>query len=90
MGKRIVHRIVLWAGWLLTVAAVALVLVGWAGAFMEHGFVGGLRQIREWLSPYNVSNWLVTVVALAPGLGLLALASKLEPKEPADVADQAS
>jgi len=43
---------------------------------MKDGFSG----VQDLLSPFNVANWIVTVVTLAPGIGLLMLSEKLQNK----------
>lgn len=40
----------------------------------------GFSEVQEILSPFNVINWAVTLIALAPGLGALMWAAKLEKK----------
>lgn len=44
---------------------------------MKEGFSG----VQELLSPFNVINWIVTVVTLAPSLGALLWAKKLQEKQ---------
>ncbi len=55
-------------------AAVLLILAGITGTWMK----GGFSALQELLSPFNVVNWIVTVITLAPGLGALAWAEKLK------------
>ena len=43
---------------------------------MKEGFSG----VQTLLSPFNVANWIVTVLTLVPGIGALALVSKLQDK----------
>lgn len=62
----------------LTAAAI-LILVGIAGVWMK----GGFSAVQEVLSPFNVVNWIVTAITLAPGLGALMWAEKLNAKSPA-------
>jgi len=63
-------------GYVWLSAAVLLILAGIAGTWMKDGF----SAVQELLSPFNISNWVVTLVTLAPGLAALAYASKLESK----------
>jgi hypothetical protein len=42
----------------------------------------GFSRLQEILSPFNVVNWVVTMITLAPGYGLLFLADKLKAKVP--------
>ena len=44
-------------------------LVGIIGQFYLHGFGGGISYIQEIYSPFNVINYIVTVVALSPAIG---------------------
>ncbi len=53
-----------------------VILAGVIGVWMKEGFSG----VQELLSPFNVINWLVTAFTLAPGIGLLMLAEKLQSK----------
>jgi hypothetical protein len=60
----------------LTLAGIAI-LIGIAGIWMK----GGFSAVQELLSPFNVINWIVMAVTLAPGLGALALANNLAEKQ---------
>jgi hypothetical protein len=66
------------SGYIWLTAAVLLILAGIAGTWMKDGFSG----VQDLLSPFNVVNWIVTVITLAPGLGALAWAEKLKAKSP--------
>jgi hypothetical protein len=61
-------------GYVWLALAGLMIIVGIIGVWMKDGF-GGVQQL---LSPFNVVNWLVTMVTLAPGIGALAWADKLE------------
>ena len=63
-------------GYIWLTAAVLLILAGIAGIWMKSGF----SAVQELLSPFNIVNWIVTVITLAPGLGSLAWAEKLRAK----------
>lgn len=63
-------------GYILLILAGLLILVGIFGVWMKDGFSG----VQDLLSPFNVANWIVTVVTLAPGIGLLMLSEKLQNK----------
>jgi len=65
-------------GYIWLSAAVLLILAGIAGTWMK----GGFSAVQELLSPFNVVNWIVTVITLAPGLGALVWAEKLKAKIP--------
>ncbi|WP_157046194.1 hypothetical protein [Geotalea uraniireducens] len=43
---------------------------------MKEGFSG----VQNLLSPFNVANYIVTIITLAPGIGLLMLSEKLQNK----------
>lgn len=59
--------------------AVLLILTGIAGTWMK----GGFSAVQDLLSPFNVVNWVVTVITVAPGLGALAWAERLSTKNAA-------
>ena len=63
-------------GYIWLVLGGLLILVGTIGVWMKNGFAG----VQELLSPFNVTNWIVMAVTLAPGIGLLMLAGKLQSK----------
>ncbi|MDP2630748.1 MAG: hypothetical protein Q8P56_05050 [Candidatus Uhrbacteria bacterium] len=63
-------------GYIWLTGAVLLILAGIAGTWMK----GGFSAVQDLLSPFNVANWVVTVITLAPGLGALAWAEKLKTK----------
>jgi hypothetical protein len=54
-------------------AVMFLILVGMVGTWMK----GGFSAVLELLSPFNIANYLVTVIALAPGLGALYWVERL-------------
>jgi hypothetical protein len=60
-------------GYVWLVLAVLLILVGIGGVWIKEGFGG----VQELLSPFNLANWFVTVLTLAPGVAALMLADKL-------------
>ena len=59
----------------LTLAGI-LIVIGIVGVWMKSGFSG----VQELLSPFNILNWLVTVITLAPGIAALMWAEKLQAK----------
>lgn len=63
-------------GYIWLILAGLLILVEIFGVWMKDGFSG----VQDLLSPFNVANWIVTVVTLAPGIGLLMLSEKLQNK----------
>lgn len=44
-------------------------LVGIVGQFYLHGFSGGISYVQEIYSPFNVINFIVTIVTLLPAVG---------------------
>ncbi len=63
-------------GYVWLIIAGIVIFIGIVGVWMKEGFSG----VRELLSPFNVANWFVTVIALAPGIGLLMLSEKSRQK----------
>jgi len=61
-------------GYVWLVLAGLLILVGIVGVWMKEGF-GGVQTL---LSPFNIANWFVTVLTLAPGIAALMWADKIE------------
>jgi len=55
-------------------AALVAIAVGYAGIIWFRGWAAFLDVI----SPFNFFNFIAAVVTLAPGIGLLLLADKLE------------
>lgn len=53
-----------------------LIVVGIAGVWMKSGF----SAVQDLMSPFNVVNYLAMIVTLAPGIGSLAWADKLQQK----------
>ena len=66
---KIIAKIV---GWMLTILAGGMWILGLAGTYMS----GGLMAISELLNPFNVTNWTVTFLTFAPGLILIIWADK--------------
>ena len=61
-------------GYVWLVLASIFILIGISGVWMKSGFSG----VQELLSPFNIVNWLVTMATLAPGIGALMWADKLQ------------
>jgi hypothetical protein len=57
-------------------AAALLIFVGIVGTWMK----GGFSAVQNLLSPFNIANYIITVITLAPGLGALFWAEKLKEK----------
>lgn len=66
-------KIVIILGYALLCVGVGIILVRWAGVFMRDG----LWALLEMLNPFNVVNFIMQVLTLAPGLLLLAWGEKL-------------
>ena len=63
-------------GVLLLTLAIGLTVVGLYGIWQEDGWRG-----VEWaLSPFNIVNFIVMIVSLAPGIGLMILGAKIKGK----------
>jgi hypothetical protein len=63
-------------GWIWLVCAGVFILIGYWGVWMKEGFSG----ITALLSPFNIINWLTTILTLAPGLAALYASEKLRLK----------
>ena len=63
-------------GYIWISITLLFILTGIVGVWMDEGFSG----IQQLLSPFNIANWIVTVITLAPGMGLLMLSRKLQDK----------
>lgn len=68
----------------VTLGAIAI-LIGIVGTGMK----GGSSEVQELMSQFNLVNWIVMGITLAPGLGALAWAKNLSEKQ-ADVRVQPS
>ena len=63
-------------GFLWLILAGILITVGTIGVWMKGGFAG----VLELLSPFNIWNWLLTIIIVAPGIAALIWAVVLEGK----------
>lgn len=54
-------------GYTWVTVGVVLILMGISGTWMK----GGFSAVQDLMSPFNVINWVVIVITLAPGLGAL-------------------
>ena len=59
-------------GWVRVGLASLLLMLGIAGAFVSNGLWGGIAQLQEWFSPYNLANLAVLAVTFGPGIALLS------------------
>jgi len=66
---------ILWLGiYLLGMIAILV------GGIQAHGFWGGWRHFAQWMSPYNVIDFVIRLVQLAPALVLFYFAAILTAK----------
>lgn len=66
-------RLLDWIGNILLVLAFLVITTG----SIAIGIFQGLGRLWDVLSPFNLVNWFVVLVALAPGFGLKVLSRKL-------------
>ncbi len=59
-----------WFGYLWLVAGGILIVLGIVTAWER----GGFSTVRELLSPFNIKYYLMVVITLAPGYGLVTWA----------------
>lgn len=64
-------------GWVFLVAGVGLILLGLAGIAMTDGIWVAIQT----LSPFNIANFVVTAITLAPGILLITWGRKLTEKQ---------
>ena len=69
-------RIVTFLGWVLLLGGGAIIAFGLAGIAMTQGLWAALQM----LSPFNIINFITTVITLAPGIALIAWGEKLKEK----------
>lgn len=63
-------------GYVWVTLAGLLIAAGIFGVWLKEGFSG----VRDLLSPFNILNFILTVITLAPGVGALMWAEKLRKK----------
>jgi hypothetical protein len=64
-------------GYIWVTLGMILILIGIVGIWIK----GGFSAVQELMSPFNVTNYVAIIITLAPGLGALAWAKKLENKQ---------
>jgi hypothetical protein len=64
-------------GWVLLVAGGGLILLGMAGIAMTDGLWAALQTE----SPFNIANFVMKVITLAPGILLITWGQKLSEKQ---------
>jgi hypothetical protein len=72
----VLSKIIKVLGYIWIGIAGLLILIGYYSIFINQGFA----RLQEILSPFNFWNLIVNLVILAPGIGLVALAKKMEKK----------
>jgi len=60
---------------------LALNMAGIVGQFYLHGFSEGVSYIQEIYSPFNVVNYMFSVVVLSPGIGAYLWRKKRREKQ---------
>lgn len=70
-------RLIRYLGFGLLGVGGSVVMIGTAAVWWFHGF----GAVQDLLSPFNIINWIMVLVALAPGLGLLYVADRLERRQ---------
>jgi hypothetical protein len=63
-------------GYLWLAVAGVVIVTGIIGVEIK----GGFSAVQKLLSPFNLSNLVVTLITLAPGIGLLIIADILRQK----------
>jgi len=63
-------------GYLWLAVAGVVIVMGIIGVEIK----GGFSAVQKLLSPFNLSNLVVTLITLAPGIGLLIIADILRQK----------
>lgn len=66
-------KVVTVLGWILLLAGVGLIMVGLTGIAMTDGLWAALQT----MNPFNIANFVVTVITLAPGILLITWGQKL-------------
>lgn len=70
-------RIIRTIGYVLFYAALGFILLGFIGVWMKEGFSAAI----ELMSPYNLINFLSMLITVAPGIGLIVWAEKMEDRK---------
>jgi hypothetical protein len=63
-------------GYVWLAVAGIVISIGIIGVWMKSGF----SAVQELLSPFNITNFLLTFLPLAPGIGALIWAETLQAK----------
>ena len=60
--------------------AGSVIFASYIFIWYKHGF----GKVQELLSPFNVVNYVVTIITLSPGIGAYMLAERLEQRSSPD------
>lgn len=63
--------------WINIGVVLALHILNAVMGFVVEGFFGGLSRLQETYSPFNIMNWLVTVIAIVPAIIAALVRAKL-------------
>lgn len=77
---RVLGIVIYWIGNVLLYGAAAVI----AASILYGWYQNGFGWVQDTLSPFNVWNWLATVIVLAPGIGLITLGKKFKAKAERD------
>jgi len=64
-------------GYIWVALGVIAILIGIAGTWMK----GGFSAVQDLMNPFNVVNWVIMAITLAPGVGALTWAKSLTEKQ---------
>ena len=76
-GRNALAKLCTVLGGVLLLGGFGLIVIGLIGIWMTEGFASVLQT----MSPFNIYNYIMVVLVLAPGFGLLALAEKIGNKK---------
>ena len=69
-------KIVTFLGYVLLLVGAAWIVIGLAGIAMTQGLWAAIQM----LSPFNIVNFIATIITLAPGFALIVWGEKLKEK----------
>ena len=76
MKKQHISTAIRFIGWAWVVIAMLVIAL----SYIVIGVQQGLSEVLSLMNPFNLLNFLATVLALAPGIGLILLADRLQDK----------
>lgn len=71
-----IGRLMIIVGWVLLVIGAGAVLIGTYGVAVSEGIWAAIQLV----SPYNIANFVLTLLALSPGIALITWGKKLRVK----------